>query len=124
MASIHPSQTSSLAQCLRLAPLAILSILVYIALPSRFILPPDLSLAELDAAWHPALAGWYDGMLGGAMLVTWLVHGLKTEPKLTAFAYLSLLAAVLSLVFGYPNVSPGLLGASAIYWFRWTALFC
>lgn len=124
MVTIKPGLLSGFAQSLRLAPLAVMCILIYIALPSRFIFPSDFSLTELQATWHPSLAGWYDGLLFGALFLTWLVHGLRADRKLTGFAYLCSLIAVLSLVFGYPGVSPALLTDTAIFWLRWTALFC
>ncbi|MBA3943471.1 MAG: O-antigen ligase family protein [Herpetosiphonaceae bacterium] len=124
MATIKPSLLGSFTHGLRLAPLAVPCILIYIALPSRFIFPADFSLTELQATWHPSLAGWYDGLLLGALALTWLVYGLATERKLTVFAYLCSLAAVLSLLFGYPGVSSALLADTALFWLRWTALFC
>ncbi|NJK54935.1 MAG: hypothetical protein HC939_02660 [Pleurocapsa sp. SU_5_0] len=66
-------------KCLKVAPLPIISIIIYMGLKSTSIL--DGGLHRFNGAYHPAYLGWYDFVLGYAIVFSFAIGSLKLEIK-------------------------------------------
>jgi O-Antigen ligase len=65
-------------KCLKLAPLPVISLIVYMSLKSTQIFPDDRQLTNL---WHPAYLGWYDFLLGGSIAISTINGAVKLDVK-------------------------------------------
>ncbi|MEN9519337.1 MAG: O-Antigen ligase [Cyanobacteriota bacterium] len=66
-------------QCLKISPLPIISLLLYMGLKSTTILPGGLH--EVNGAYHPAYLGWYDFVLGYAIIFSFITGSPKLKLK-------------------------------------------
>lgn len=66
-------------QCLKTAPLPIISIMIYMGLKSTTILPGGLH--EINEAYHAAYLGWYDFVLGYAIIFSFVTGSPKLKLK-------------------------------------------
>jgi hypothetical protein len=66
-------------QCLKVAPLPIISIMIYMGLKSTTILPEGLH--EFNGAYHPAYLGWYDFALGYTIIFSFVTGSPKLKLK-------------------------------------------
>ena len=64
-------------KCLSIAPLPIISLLIYLGLTSSNILPGGLHI--FNEIYHPAYLGWYDFVLGYSIIFTFAIGLLKLE---------------------------------------------
>ena len=64
-------------KCLSIAPLPIISLLIYLGLTSTNILPGGLHI--FNEIYHPAYLGWYDFVLGYSIIFTFAIGLLKLE---------------------------------------------
>ncbi|MEG3934348.1 O-antigen ligase family protein [Microcoleus sp. T3_B1] len=85
-------------KCLILAPLPVISLLIYMILKSTQIFPDDRPLANL---WHPAYLGWYDFMLGISVAICMLNGIVKLDVKDLLFV----LSLVTILLLSFTNAS-------------------
>ncbi len=66
-----------LQQCLVAAPLPLISLMLYLGLKSTTIF--DGGLHQFNGAYHPAYLGWYDFVLGYAIIFSFFRGSLKLE---------------------------------------------
>jgi hypothetical protein len=69
----------NLQKCLKVAPLPIISLMIYMGLKSTTIL--DGGIHEFNGVYHPAYLGWYDFVLGFAIIFSFAIGSLKPELK-------------------------------------------
>jgi hypothetical protein len=113
-----PSLKSSFRQCLRIAPLATLSLLVYAALPSSII---HGEVVTLQGDWCPAYLNWGDLLLAIGIAWTFLTRRLVVTTGIILWAISSGVLILASfLTSDAPN---GALIAGMVYWLRFTAVF-
>jgi O-Antigen ligase len=64
-------------KCLKVVPFPIISIMIYMGLKSTTIIPGGLH--QFNGAYHPAYLGWYDFVLGYAIIFSFVTGSLKPE---------------------------------------------
>ncbi|MBH8571660.1 O-antigen ligase family protein [Nostocaceae cyanobacterium CENA369] len=83
-------------QCLKLAPFAILSLVVYMSLRSTQIFP-DEGLIFVNKLWHEAFLGWYDFLLICSIGICFFSGLIKLEKN--DFLFILILTFIISLSF-------------------------
>jgi hypothetical protein len=81
-------------KCLKLAPMPVISLIIYMSLRSTDIFPDGKPFSNL---WHPIYLGWYDFWLGASILIS-IINGVIKLDKKDLLFILSLLS-ILSLSF-------------------------
>jgi len=82
-------------KCLKLAPLPVISLIVYMSLKSTQIFPDDEPLANL---WHPAYLGWYDFLLGVSIAICIINGAIKLDFRDMLFVVCLVTIVLLSFV--------------------------
>ncbi len=81
-------------KCLKLAPMPVISVMIYMSLRSTDLFPDGKLFSNL---WHPIYLGWYDLLLGSSILIS-IINGVIKLDKQDLLFILSLLS-ILSLSF-------------------------
>ena len=81
-------------KCLKLAPLSVTSLIIYMSLKSTQIFTDE----PLTNLWHPAYLGWYDFLLGGSIVITIINGAVKLDVKDLLFILSLLTILLLSFV--------------------------
>jgi hypothetical protein len=108
-------------RCIRFAPLAIISLIMYAALRSSSLVPEDYSL--LWATWHPAYRNWWDILLICSIMINLFSSRVIIQQGVVAFLYLMLLFILLSLIVGSSDWSLVATTDALIYWLRFAFVF-
>lgn len=107
-------------KCLKLAPIAIISLIVYISLRSTDIFPDGKPFSNL---WHPIYLGWYDFLLGASILISLIKGEIKLVQKDLLFVLSLLLIVALSFLSGIELGEQYILDTT-VFFFRFILLFC
>jgi hypothetical protein len=81
-------------KCLKLAPMPVISLIIYMSLRSSDMLP---NIEKLSNLWHPIYLGWYDFLLGASIVIS-IINGIIKLDKEDVLFILSLLS-IISLSF-------------------------
>ncbi len=117
-------------QCLEVAPLPVISLIIYVTLRSSSIFPDELffvavspQIAQKPPLWQPAYFGWYDILLFFSIGISFTLGSIKVFKQNLVFiltlALIIILSFVHGLIFGY-----GFILDAVIYFFRFTFTFC
>ena len=66
-------------ECLPVAPLGIIALLLYLGLKSTTIMNESGGVHEFNGMYHPAYLGWYDFVLAYSIIFSFVVSALKLE---------------------------------------------
>ena len=94
-----PGTFERFKQCLKVAPMPVISLIIYMSLRSTqiFPLPEDKPLTSL---WHTAYLGWYDFLLGVSIVISIINGVIKIDGKDLLFILSLLSILTLSFVNG------------------------
>jgi O-Antigen ligase len=80
-------------KCLKMSPLPIFSLIIYMSLRSTQIFPDNEQLSSL---WHIAYLGWYDFLLGASILISFINGVIRLDGKDLLFILFLLSIIILS----------------------------
>ncbi len=106
-----------------LAPLVVIALALYSALPSRLVFPNGVDIDDNLSAWHPAHINIGDPLLIGAVFLTWVVYRPRLDRQSLIFLSVALAAILVSLFFGSVGTEPGSILDSLTYWLRFAIAF-
>lgn len=108
-------------RCVRFAPLAVLALIVYAALPSTAIFGEEEG--SLQEMWHPSYLNWGDAILVAAMTFSWVAGRLRLDRRSMVFLIVVAVSIVTSLTLGSADFEllPGRDGI--MYWLRFALVF-
>ncbi|MBE9168005.1 O-antigen ligase family protein [Pleurocapsales cyanobacterium LEGE 06147] len=107
-------------KCLKIAPLPILSLIIYMGLRSSTIDPRGLGM--FNGVFHPAYFGWYDLVLGYSILISLFLGRIKIDGEDLFFILMILSIIVIS----WTNIrepSHDFLVASIVFFLRFSLTF-
>ena len=86
-----PGVFENFKKCLKLAPIPISSLIIYMSLRSTEFFPDGKSSINL---WHPLYLGWYDFLLGSSILISMINGVIKLDNNKDLLFIISLLSIV------------------------------
>jgi hypothetical protein len=117
-------------QCLRVASLPIISLILYIGLQSSSIFPDELFVKALSPQiapkphlWQPAYFGWYDLLMFFSIGFSFALGHIKIPKSSLIFLLVLALIIFLSFINGL-TLNYGLILDGLIYFVRFTFAFC
>ncbi len=122
--------TEGFKQCFNVAPLPVISLVIYVTLRSRAIFPDELAVKALSpqvapkpSLWQPAYFGWYDLLFFFTFISSFALGYIKFFKQNLVFILILALIIILSFVHG-STFGYGLIWDAFIYFFRFIFAFC